>query len=116
MSGVSEESVFVISGDTLGRGNDDLGRKLMGKLVLQLSTQVPKPHALVFYNAGVKLVAEGSTCLEGLRTLDEEGAELLVCGTCVDFYQLTGRIAVGRVTDMREIFSSINRAPKVVTV
>jgi selenium metabolism protein YedF len=109
-------TVFVISSDTLGRGSDELGRQLMAKFVLQLSTQSPKPHAIAFYNAGVRLLAEGSGCLEGFRSLEHDGTDLLACGTCVDFYQLRGRIAVGHVTDMRDIVAAIHAAPKIVTV
>lgn len=116
MSGASRNTVFIISSDTLGRGSDDLGRQLMAKFVLQLSTQAPKPHAIAFYNAGVKLLAEGSSCLEGFRTLEHDGTDLLACGTCVDFFQVRGQIAVGHVTDMREIVATIHAAPKVVTV
>lgn len=109
-------TVFVVSSDALGTGSDELGRQLMAKCVLQLSTQSPKPHAIAFYNAGVKLLAEGSPCLEGFRTLERDGTDLLACGTCVDFFQLRGQIAVGHVTDMREIVAAIHAAPKVVTV
>jgi selenium metabolism protein YedF len=109
-------TVFIISSDTLGRGSDDLGRQLMAKFVLQLSTQSPKPHAIAFYNAGVRLLAEGSPCLEGFRTLEHDGTDLLACGTCVDFFQLRGQMAVGHVTDMRDIVAAIHAAPKVVTV
>jgi selenium metabolism protein YedF len=116
VSSASGETVFVISSDTLGRGSDDLGRQLMAKFVLQLSTQDPKPHAVVFYNAGVKLLAEGSPCVDGLRSLEHDGTDLLACGTCMDFFELRGRLAVGHVTDMREIVAVIRAAPKVVTV
>jgi selenium metabolism protein YedF len=110
------ETVFIISSDTFGRGDDELGRQLMAKFVLQLSTQSPKPHAIAFYNSGVKLLAEGSPCLEGFRVLERDGTDLLACGTCVDFFQLRGRIGAGHVTDMREIVATLQAAPKVVTV
>ena len=116
MSGASSAAVFVIASETLGRGSEELGRQLMAKFVLQLSTQTPRPHAIVFYNAGVKLLADDSPCLEGFRSLEHDGTDLLACGTCVDFFQLRGRIAVGHVTDMREIVAAIHAAPKVVTV
>jgi selenium metabolism protein YedF len=116
VSSASRETVFVVSGDTLGRGSDELGRQLMAKFVLQLSTQSPKPHAVVFYNAGVKLLAEGSPCVDGLRSLEHDGTDLLACGTCMDFFDLRGRLAVGHVTDMREIVAVIRAAPKTVTV
>jgi len=116
VSSRAAETVFIISSGTFGRGDDELGRQLMAKFVLQLSTQTPRPHAIVFYNAGVKLLADDSPCLGGFRTLEHDGTDLLACGTCVDFFQLRGRIAAGHVTDMREIVAAIHAAPKVVTV
>ena len=111
-----QETVFVISGDTLGRGSDELGRQLMGKFILQLATQSPRPHAVVFYNSGVKLLADNSTCLEGIRTLEHDGVEILACGTCAGFFTIIDRIAAGRIADMREIVATIIAAAKVVTV
>jgi hypothetical protein len=116
VSGTFADTVFVISSDTFGRGSEDLGRQLMAKFVLQLSTQSPKPHAIAFYNAGVKLLAEGSPCVEGFRSLEHGGTDLLACGTCVDGFQLRGHVAVGHVTDMRDILAAVHAAPKVVAV
>jgi len=88
----------------------------MNKFILQLATQSPKPNAVVFYNAGVKLLADDSTCLEGVRTLEHDGVEILACGTCAGFFGITTRVAAGRITDMREIVATIIAAAKVVTV
>jgi hypothetical protein len=54
--------------------------------------------------------------VEGFRTLEQEGLELLACGTCIDFFEVRPEIAVGRITDMREIVATINAAVKVVTI
>jgi len=116
VSGTLTDTVFIISSDTFGRGSEDLGRQLMAEFVLQLSTQSPKPHAIAFYNAGAKLLAEGAPCVEGFRSLEHDGTDLLACGTCVDFFQLRGKITVGHVTDMRDILATVHAAPKVVTV
>ena len=116
MSDTTSGMVFVISNDKMGRGSKDLGRQLMAKFVQQLQTQSPKPHAMLFYNAGVKLLAKGSHCLDGLRSLEHDGTDLLACGTCVDFYQLRNQLGAGHVTDMREIVATISAAPKVVTI
>lgn len=111
-----QETVVVVSGDTLGRGSDELGRQLIGKFILQLATQSPRPHAVVFYNSGVKLLTDSSACLEGVRTLEHDGVEILACGTCAGHFEVTDRIAVGRITDMREIVATIIAAAKTVTV
>lgn len=116
MSDKTSETVFIISSDRLGRGDKDLGRQLMAKFVQQLQTQSPKPHAIVFYNSGVRLLTTGSRCLDGLRSLEHDGTDLLACGTCIDHYRLRDQIAAGHITDMREIVAAIQAAPKVVTV
>ena len=116
MSDKTSSTVFVISSDRLGRGDKDLGRQLMAKFVQQLQTQSPKPHALLFYNSGVRLLVNGSRCLDGLRSLEHDGTDLLACGTCIDHYRLRDQVAAGHITDMREIVAAIQAAPKVVTL
>lgn len=88
----------------------------MANLVRQLQTRSPKPHAMRFCNAWVKLLVNGSHCLDGLRSLERDGTGLLACGTCVDHCQLRNQPAAGHVTDMREIVATINAAPTVVTI
>lgn len=116
MSDTTSGMVIVIASDRMGRGDRNLGRQLMAKFVQQLQTQSPKPHAMLFYNAGVRLLVNGSPCLDGLRSLEHDGTDLLACGTCVDFYRLRTELGAGHVTDMREIVATINAAPKVVTL
>lgn len=116
VSDKTSSTVFAITSDRLGRGDKELGRQLMAKFVQQLQTQSPRPHAILFYNTGVRLLAHGSRCLDGLRGLEHDGTDLLACGTCVDHYRLRDQIAAGHITDMREIVAAMQAAPKVVTV
>jgi hypothetical protein len=64
----------------------------------------------------VRLLARQSACLEGFRSLEHDGTELVACGTCVDYFKLRGDLAAGRVSDMREIVATMSAAAKVVTV
>ena len=116
MTDIHDQTAFLFTADTLGRGDDDLGRQLMAKFVLQLSQQTPKPHAVLFYNAGVRLLVEGSPCLDGFRALEHDGVDLVACGTCVDYFHLRDRLAAGRISDMREVVATLNAAAKVITV
>ncbi len=116
MTKLDMNACMAIASDTMGRGDDELGRQLMSKFILQLSQQTPRPHVMVFFNAGVKLLTGGSPCVEGLRTLEHDGVDLLACGTCIDFFKLRPDIAIGRITDMREIVATLNAAAKVVTI
>jgi hypothetical protein len=42
--------------------------------------------------------------------------DLLACVTCLEFFELTKKIEVGQVSNMREIAQRILGADKVVTV
>jgi selenium metabolism protein YedF len=109
-------TLIAIAGNTMGRGRDDLGERLMTKYITQIASLASRPHAIAFYNAGVLLLVKSSPVLEALRALEEAGVELLACGTCVTDYGIHGEVALGRVTDMREIVSEMLAADKVVTI
>jgi selenium metabolism protein YedF len=109
-------TVFVMHAAELGRGDDALGAKLAGSFLRTLASVEPKPDAIVFYNAAVKLLAPESPVLEPLRHLDDAGVDLLACVTCLEHFQLTDRLALGEVSNMRDIVQRMNAAAKVVTV
>jgi selenium metabolism protein YedF len=108
-------TVVVLHAETLGRGDDALGAKLIGGYLRTLAAADPKPEAMVFYNAAVRLLAPGSAHLDALRALDDAGVELLACVTCLEHYVLTERIVLGRVSNMREIVQRTMGAAKVIT-
>lgn len=114
LPGSSGPPVVQITSEVMGSGDDALGALLMRsflKTQLQLDT---KPRALVFYNAGVKLCCEGSPLVEDIRAIEAEGIEIIACGTCLNFFELADKLAVGRVTDMLEIASILAGAGAAV--
>ena len=108
--------VIVITSEVLGGGSDELGAQLMDSLLRNLSALHGKPDAILFYNSGVRLLAEKSVALGALDTLFRGGVDIIACGTCVTYYQLGDKIAVGRVSNMQEIASILLEAEKLVTV
>ena len=66
------------------------------------------------YNGGAFLSCEGSESLEDLKKLEERGVEILTCGTCLDFYGLKDRLAVGGVSNMYEIVEKQSRASVIL--
>jgi selenium metabolism protein YedF len=109
-------SALVMTGDTFGRGDDNLGRILMTKFVRQLSVLESKPEVVIFYNTAVRLLSQDSPYLEVFREMEHAGVELFACGTCAEHFGLTERIGAGRVTDMREIAATMLTSDRVVTV
>ncbi len=109
-------TLFVLHADTMGRGDDALGAKLLGSWLRATASVEPKPDAIVFYNSAVKVLGPGSPHLAVLRELEDAGVDLLACVTCLDFFELTKCIEVGQVSNMREIVQRTTAARKVVTL
>jgi selenium metabolism protein YedF len=106
--------VVLIDGATVGRGNDLLGAVLMKSFLHTLKEIEPRPWRLIFLNAGVRLATEGSELLGVLSDLESLGVEIFSCGTCLDFFNLKGKLAAGKVTNMYDIVSSLVTATNVI--
>jgi selenium metabolism protein YedF len=113
---VRSGTVVVVNGETMGRGDDGLGAKLVASFLRTAATVDPKPDAIVFYNAAVKLLGPASESLEPLRALHAAGVDLLACVTCLEFFGLTQQLQVGEVSNMREIVRRTMEAGKVWTL
>lgn len=107
-------TVVQITADTMGAGDDDLGALLMRSFIKTLPELDSLPDAILFYNAGVRLCCEESLLLDDIRALEASGIEIIACGTCLNYYELGDRLAVGRVTDMLEIAGRLAAAGRVV--
>ncbi len=107
--------VYVISSASMGRGSDELGWALLQTYIQTIKDVDPLPAKILFYNEGVRLVAEESGALDALRNLQQQGVEIFACGTCLDFYKLTSAIKVGQISNMYDIMSSVNGAARVAS-
>ena len=108
------DTVVAIGTDKMGIGNDELGKTLMKAFVFALTQQDKLPKTILFYNGGASLTCEGSPMLEDLKALEAQGVEILTCGTCLNFYGLTEKLAVGGVTNMYVIAEKMLNAGNVV--
>lgn len=102
-----------ITSDKMGDGDSELGGILIKGFVYALTQFKTPPAVMLFYNGGARLTAKDSPCIEDLRTLQEQGTEILTCGTCVNFYGL-GEPAVGTVTNMYTIAEKLTKASRVI--
>ena len=107
--------VMVVS-DRMGRGDDKLGAKLMLNFLKTLKEMGHELWRLVFLNNGVKLAVEGSEALSVLKDLEEEGVQILVCGTCLNHFNLLEKKKVGETTNMLDIVTAMQVSDKVVSV
>ena len=106
--------VVVISSDQMGSGEEELGRALMKAFVFALTKQDVLPETVLLYNRGAFLSCDGSDSLEDLNTLEAQGVEILTCGTCLNYYKLTDRLAAGSVTNMYDIVGIMSGASAII--
>jgi selenium metabolism protein YedF len=99
--------VFLIQSEGLGRGDDQLGLILMANFLRLLGESQDKPSGMIFWNTGVRLLCQGSKFLEPLKRLEKQGVELLACATCLDYFELTDKLAVGKPTNMVKTIQSM---------
>ena len=112
--GVKRVAVLVTA-DTLGRGDAVLGQLLMRAFLKTLKEVDPLPSDLMFLNAGVRFACEGSEILQELVVLQERGARLLCCGTCLEALGLTKKLRVGSISNMHEITQTCVDADQVLS-
>ncbi|MDY6825243.1 MAG: sulfurtransferase-like selenium metabolism protein YedF [Thermodesulfobacteriota bacterium] len=108
--------MVMITCDRLGRGDDTLGEKLMINYIKTLAEMGGDLWRLVFVNGGVRLAIKGSPVLADLQAYGADGLEILVCGTCLDFFNLLEQKAVGQTTNMLDIVTAMQLADKVITI
>ena len=106
--------LVVLSGNVMGTGDDKLGTSLMKAFVFALTKQDQLPDTILCYNTGAYLTCEGADTLEDLKLLEGEGVTILTCGTCLDFYGLKEKLAVGGVTNMYDIVERMENAAQII--
>ena len=106
--------LVVLSGNVMGTGDPKLGTSLMKAFVFALTKQDQLPDTILCYNTGAYLSCEGADTLEDLKLLESEGVTILTCGTCLDFYGLKEKLAVGGVTNMYDIVERMENAAQII--
>ena len=106
--------LVVLSGNVMGTGDAKLGTSLMKAFVFALTKQDQLPDTILCYNTGAYLTCEGADTLEDLKLLESEGVTILTCGTCLDFYGLKEKLAVGGVTNMYDIVERMESAAQII--
>lgn len=114
---MNDGTVIVINRNGMGRGAPGLTRdKLAPAFLNMLDLGEKVPAAICFYGEGVQLALDDSPVLEELKSLEAKGARLLVCTTCLNFYEAIDRLAVGTAMGMKEIVDAQWEAAKVITI
>lgn len=107
---------ILVKSRLFGEGDEELGEILMKSFLYTLNEMDGQIKHLILMNSGVFLAAEGSPVIDHLRALEESGVEILSCGTCLDYYKLKDKLAVGKVTNMYTAMDTLAGAAKSITL
>jgi len=108
--------MVMIATDRMGSGDDVLGKLLLISFIKTLAEMGDELWRLVFVNNGVKLTIGGSEVLDILKGYEKEGLTILVCGTCLNHFNLLDKKEVGVTTNMLDIVTAMQLADKVINI
>ncbi len=114
LSKISSKTLVFLDNEFLGKGDDELGEKLMFNFISTLPELGETLWRIIMVNSAVKLSAQGHRCLEKLQELEKSGVSILVCGTCLDHFNLLDQKKAGDTTNMLDVVTSLQLASKVI--
>lgn len=116
MSIPDSDTILLITHNGMGSAEPELQLKLITTYFKLLDEHNILPAAICFYTDGVKLTVSGSPVLDSLKSLESKGVRLILCSTCLNFFNLTNKVQVGIVGGMADIIDAQFKADKVITL
>ena len=107
-------SLVVISSEMMGAGDNNLGKLLIKGFIFALTQLETLPTTIILYNTGVRHGLKTSESIKDLQYLYQNGVEVLVCGTCLNHFNVTDELAVGEITNMYDIVNLMQQAHCVI--
>ena len=107
-------TVIVFASQTMGKGDDTLGKILLKGYVYALTQLDTPPDHILLYNGGVHLSVMGADTLDDLLFLQTQGTVIASCGACLGHYELADKLAVGEVTNMYAIAEILSKAERII--
>ncbi len=112
--GVSKEKiVYLFESDFIGT-NRELGKVLSNGFLNAIAELKKRKSSIILISNGVKLAIKKSYVLERLQSLEEEGFDILICGTCLDYFKIRDQVQVGVTSNALEIMECMTEADKVI--
>jgi selenium metabolism protein YedF len=111
---IDKDLLLVIGSSGLGDGEPDLGEKLMRTFLKVLLESGDLPAKIICMSSGIFLTTQHSPVLGILKGYEEQGAEILSCGTCLDYYGRREKLEVGNPTNMVETVHAMKSFKKVL--
>ena len=108
-----EKIVYLFESDFIGT-NRELGKVLSNGFLTAIEELPERKSSIVLISKGVKLAIKKSYVLNRLKSLEEKGFDVLICGTCLDYFKIRGKVDVGKISNALEIMECMTDADKVI--
>lgn len=106
----------MVTRDGMGHAPQELSHTLIKNYFTLLKSENRIPAYICFYGDGVKLVCEGSHVTEEIKQLEESGAKIIICKTCLVFNNLLDKVETGTVGTMADIIDVQYNSTKVINL
>ena len=106
----------LITGETLGRGNNELGGILIRNFLRELAELATPPRAVALMNGGVRLALFDSSACDYLKDLERAGTKVLVSGICAAHFGITESVGAGILASMSDVVGELSKAENTVTL
>ena len=103
-----------LNSDHMGQGEPVLGRKLLKSFLSELARSDIKVDVIGCVNSGINLTTTGSEVLDSLEILQQKGARIATCGTCLDYHNRRDELLIGEVGTMDMTVRIMAGADKVI--
>ena len=89
-----------LNSDKMGEGDPELGRKLMISFLQELEKSNVRVDMIGAVNSGINLTTQEGQALLIFKRMEQKGAKIATCGTCLEHYQKQDDLLIGQVGTM----------------
>ncbi|MBU8921415.1 MAG: sulfurtransferase-like selenium metabolism protein YedF [Bacteroidales bacterium] len=94
--------------------DDELGEILTAGFFGTIGELDLLPRKIILYHKGIDLALDDSPVVNNLKDLEAMGVEVVLCGTCVDHYEVKERVAAGKISNAYDILTALAEADHLV--
>ncbi len=112
---IDNDFLLMLTSSGIGQGEPDLGDKLMGAFLEKLLEAGQLPAKIICINSGIFLTTGGSPMLVILEKFENEGSQILSCGTCLEYFGRTEKLRIGQPTNMKDTVEAMLDFGKIIS-
>jgi hypothetical protein len=112
----NKNTALVFSSYGMGTATEELRLKLAENYLSIIIKENQLPNFMLFYAEGVKLVTKGSPVIDAFKEIEDRGVKLIVCKTCLNYYNLIEGVKAGMIGTMMDICEIQTNVDKVITL